>query len=45
MTKEKSSLYNHYTIEAKRLTGSGEREAPTSKKTKVRWLRISSHKK
>lgn len=33
MTKEnKSSLYNRYTIEAKRLTGSGERKAPTSKK-------------
>lgn len=45
MTKKKSSLNNHYTIEAKRLTGSGEREAPTSKETKIRWLRISSLKK
>lgn len=45
MTKGKSSLYNHYTIEAKQLTGSGERKAPTSKETKIRWLRISSHKK
>lgn len=42
--KEKS-LYNRYTIEAKQLTGSVEHKAPTSKKTKIRWLRISSHKK
>lgn len=32
MTKEISSLYNHYTIEAKQLTGSGEHKAPTAKK-------------
>lgn len=33
MTKGNSSLYKHYTIEAKQLTGSGEPEAPTAKKT------------